>query len=133
MAWVDGEITVKYFRQRQGRIYLEPANKDYSAIKLGDSFSVSGNYYVGSVYRRAIVEVDTEAFVLGGTNGNKSQAAGYEPSILCDPLQPSRFRAAGIMISEIRCGIKTSVPPHSPPGNGTTLTLPAPLPMMVSI
>lgn len=42
VAWVDGEITVKYFRQRKNQAYLEPANKDYTAIKVSDNFSVIG-------------------------------------------------------------------------------------------
>ncbi|MFA7252633.1 MAG: LexA family transcriptional regulator [Candidatus Paceibacterota bacterium] len=32
IALVDGGWTMKYFRHRQGKIYLEPANKDYKNI-----------------------------------------------------------------------------------------------------
>ena len=52
VAWVEGEITIKYFKQDQGKIYLQPANKDYSPIKVSRDFSVIGK--VISVVRKYV-------------------------------------------------------------------------------
>lgn len=32
IAYVDGEWTIKYFRQKNGSVFLEPANKNYKPI-----------------------------------------------------------------------------------------------------
>jgi repressor LexA len=32
IAQVDGEFTMKYFRQKNGKVWLEPANKDFKPI-----------------------------------------------------------------------------------------------------
>lgn len=40
IAEVDGEYTMKYFRQRGGKAWLEPANKNYSPIYPEQSLNV---------------------------------------------------------------------------------------------
>ena len=53
VAFVDGEATVKYFRQRKNKVSLEPANKGYKPILIDkDTFSVIGK--VISVVRRYV-------------------------------------------------------------------------------
>lgn len=32
IAYIDGEWTIKYFRQKDGQVFLEPANKNYKPI-----------------------------------------------------------------------------------------------------
>ncbi|MEN9561587.1 MAG: LexA repressor, partial [Candidatus Parcubacteria bacterium] len=40
IAMVDGEYTMKYLRQKDGKYYLEPANKKYKPIYPQESFRV---------------------------------------------------------------------------------------------
>ena len=49
-ANVDGEWTVKYFAQKDGRIYLKPANIAYPIIKPRESLVIGG--IVASVIRK---------------------------------------------------------------------------------
>ena len=41
VAEVDGEWTVKYFRKRNGKAFLEPANQDYDPVYPKDSLTVA--------------------------------------------------------------------------------------------
>jgi len=41
IAEVDGGWTLKYFRERNGRVYLEPANKKYKLIKPEEYLKVA--------------------------------------------------------------------------------------------
>ncbi len=52
VALLDGETTVKYFRKRKNKAYLEPANKNYAPILIKGNFSVIGK--VISVVRRYV-------------------------------------------------------------------------------
>ncbi len=52
VALIDDEITIKYFHQRKGKIYLQPANKNYPPILAKDNFSVIGR--VISVMRKYV-------------------------------------------------------------------------------
>ena len=40
IAAVNQEFTVKYFRRKDGRIYLEPANRKYRAILFEDGMEL---------------------------------------------------------------------------------------------
>lgn len=42
VALIENETTLKYFKRHQGKIYLEPANKNYPAILVKDGFSIIG-------------------------------------------------------------------------------------------
>ncbi|MFH1045498.1 MAG: transcriptional repressor LexA [Candidatus Omnitrophota bacterium] len=52
VALIGGEATVKYYRTRKDKAYLEPANKKYTPIAIQDDFSVIGK--VISVVRRYV-------------------------------------------------------------------------------
>ena len=41
IAEVDGGWTMKYYRKRAGKIYLEPANKKYKPIYPTESLNVA--------------------------------------------------------------------------------------------
>lgn len=41
VAEVDGEWTMKYFKQKAGKIWLEPANKNYKPIHPVHSFNIT--------------------------------------------------------------------------------------------
>lgn len=41
IAEVDGGWTLKYYREKQGRVYLEPANKKYKLIKPDEYLKVA--------------------------------------------------------------------------------------------
>lgn len=41
VAEVDGEWTVKYFRKDKGKVFLEPANKDYKSIYPEESLTIA--------------------------------------------------------------------------------------------
>ena len=40
IASIDGEYTIKYLRKKDGRFFLEPANKEYKPIYPGEGFRV---------------------------------------------------------------------------------------------
>ena len=40
IAQVDGEFTMKYFRTKNGKVWLEPANKDFKPIYPTTSFQI---------------------------------------------------------------------------------------------
>ncbi|MFC1698615.1 transcriptional repressor LexA [Candidatus Omnitrophota bacterium] len=42
VALVDNEATVKYFRKHKNKIYLQPANKNYTPILIKDNFHIIG-------------------------------------------------------------------------------------------
>ena len=52
VALLDGETTIKYFKQRKGKASLLPANKNYAPILIKGNFSVIGK--VISVVRRYV-------------------------------------------------------------------------------
>ena len=39
---IDGEVTVKILRSRENRLFLEPANKNYSIISLNENSQIVG-------------------------------------------------------------------------------------------
>jgi repressor LexA len=41
IAEVDGQWTIKYFRNRQGQIFLEPANKNFKPIYPKEELTIS--------------------------------------------------------------------------------------------
>jgi len=41
IAEVDGQWTIKYFRQREGKVFLEPANKNYKPIYPKEELTIS--------------------------------------------------------------------------------------------
>jgi repressor LexA len=50
IAEVDGEWTMKYFKQRLGRVWLEPANKKYKPIYPTEELKIAA--VVKGVVRR---------------------------------------------------------------------------------
>lgn len=50
VAQVDGEFTLKYFQRKEGRVYLAPANRNYSPIYPEDNLTIFG--VVVSVVRK---------------------------------------------------------------------------------
>lgn len=52
VAWVDGEITIKYFKQDKAKVYLEPANQNYQTITPKENLSIIGK--VISVVRKYV-------------------------------------------------------------------------------
>ena len=40
IAEVDGEYTIKYLREKAGKLYLDPANKDFKPIYPENELSV---------------------------------------------------------------------------------------------
>ena len=42
VAMIDGESTVKYFKQHNKKVYLEPANKKYKPILVKENLSIIG-------------------------------------------------------------------------------------------
>lgn len=52
VALLEEETTIKYFKHRKGRAYLEPANKDYPLIPVKENVSIIGK--VISVVRKYV-------------------------------------------------------------------------------
>ncbi len=50
IAQVDGDYTMKYYRQKNGQVYLEPANKNYAPIYPADDLQI--NAVVKAVIRK---------------------------------------------------------------------------------
>lgn len=50
VAQVDGQFTLKYFQKKDGRVYLAPANRNYSPIYPEDNLTIFG--IVVSVIRK---------------------------------------------------------------------------------
>ena len=50
IAQVDGDYTMKYYRQKNGQVYLEPANKNYAPIYPAGDLQI--NAVVKAVIRK---------------------------------------------------------------------------------